>query len=259
MTDRRASRRDVIRAGLRDAAPMLLGTVPFGLVAGATPVAGGLAVSHAMGLSVVVFAGASQIATADALIDGATVAVAVATAWAINLRLLLYSASLAPRLAHAPRRIRMVAAFFVIDQAYALADARWTGDDPPEDRVPYYLAMGALLGSTWLGATLVGALAGASMPDSVPLEFMVPLVFLVLLVPALASPAAIAAAIGGALGAVIAGETGAARLAVLIGGAVGIAVGTIVDTVRERRAVREQGAEGERRAVPEPGAEGGAP
>lgn len=46
-------------------APMLIGVVPFGLIAGTTPAAIGLDVSAALGFSLIVFAGASQLAAIE--------------------------------------------------------------------------------------------------------------------------------------------------------------------------------------------------
>lgn len=230
MSDIHASdRRGAVRAGVVAAAPMLLGIVPFGLVAGAAPIAAGLDVSEAIGLSVLVFAGASQLAITEILADGGGVAIAVVTALTINLRMLLYSASLAPVLAHEPLRKRLAAAYFLVDQAYALSIVRWTGADDRRLRLPFYFAVGGLLGTSWVTSTLVGALVGSSVPDEIPLDFAIPLVFLVLLVPVLEKrPSLLAAAVGG-VAAVAASELGAARLSIVIGGVLGIAAGVIAE------------------------------
>lgn len=224
-----ASTRSAVRAGFLAAAPMLLGVVPFGLVAGVAPIAAGLDAGKAIGLSVLVFAGASQLAVTDVLGDGGGVAIAVVTALTINLRMLLYSASLAPALAHEPLRRRLLAAYFLVDQAYALSIVRWDGTDDRRLRLPFYFGVGGTLGISWVAATVIGALVGSRVPDDVPLDFAIPLVFLVLLVPVLEKrPALVAAAVGG-LGAVAAAELGAARLSILIGGIAGIAAGAIAE------------------------------
>ena len=95
---------------------MLVGVIPFGLVAGATPATTGLGGGAAIGLSTIVFAGASQLAAADALADGGSALVAVIAACTINLRLLLYSASLAPHLAAVPLRRRLLMSYLLTDQ-----------------------------------------------------------------------------------------------------------------------------------------------
>ena len=57
-------------------------------------------------------------------------------AWTINLRMVLYSASLAPHLAGETLRTRLGVAYLLTDQAYAVSIARWTGDDDPDPTGP---------------------------------------------------------------------------------------------------------------------------
>lgn len=243
-------RRTELVAGARAVAPMLVGVIPFGLVAGATPATTGLGGDAAIGLSTVVFAGASQLAAADVLADGGAALVAVVAACTINLRMLLYSASLAPHLTHVPLRRRMLLAYLLTDQAYAVSITRWsTEPDPTGDgrtgptaarRVPYYLGAAVTLWAVWQVATIVGIVVGSAVPDSLPLDFAVPLVFLVLLVPAITSrPAAVAALVGGGV-AVLSAEAGAGHLSVLIGALAGIAAGAIAEAALERRAARDE-------------------
>lgn len=223
------------RAGATAMAPILLGAVPFGLVAGAAPVAAGLGGGAAVGFSTLVFAGASQLAAVDVLAGGGTALVAVLTACTINLRMVLYSASLAPSLAGEPVRRRLLVAYLLTDQAYALSITRWARDDGPEGRVPYFLGAATLLWVAWQASTVAGALVGGAVPDAVPLDFAVPLVFLVLLVPILRTvPAAVAAAVGG-LTAVLAAQAGAGPLSVVAGAAAGIVAGAAAEAGAERR------------------------
>lgn len=221
--------RQAVRDAIRDVAPMLVGIVPFGLVAGAAPIAAGLDVAHAVGMSTLMFAGASQLAVAEVLGSHGSAPVAVVTALIINLRMVLYSASLAPALARETLGRRLQISYFLVDQVYALSVIRWDGTDDRRLRVPYYMAMALLLWVSWQITTVVGALVGARLPDSVPLDFAVPLVFLVLLVPVLERrPSVVAAATGGAM-AVAAAELGAGRLAIVVGAVCGIAAGAAVD------------------------------
>ena len=223
---------DDVRAGARDVAPMLVGVVPFGLVAGAAPAEHGLGTGAAIGFSTIVFAGASQLAAIDVLGDGGSALVAAVAAWTINLRMLLYSASLAPHLAQEPLRTRLGMAYVLTDQAYAVSISRWDGNDDARRRVPYYFGAALLLWGSWQLCTIIGALVGPSVPEDVPLEFAVPLVFLVLLIPALNSrPAFVAAGVGG-FGAVLAAELGVGSLSLMVGALAGIAAGALTDTRR---------------------------
>jgi predicted branched-subunit amino acid permease len=224
------------RAGAAAAAPMLLGVVPFGLVAGAAPVAHGFGGWSAVGLSTVVFAGASQLAIVDVLSHGGSALVAILAAWTINLRMVLYSASLAPYLGHESTRRRIGAAYLLTDQAYALSIARWARDDDVGRRLAFYLGAGALLCTSWVSATIAGAVVGGAVPDSVPLDFAVPLVFLVLLVPVLVDRPAVVAAVAGGVVAVVAAEAGAGPLSTILGAGAGIAAGALVDSRQEQAA-----------------------
>jgi 4-azaleucine resistance transporter AzlC len=218
-----------MRDGITDVAPMLVGIIPFGLVAGAAPIAAGLDVAQAVGMSAFMFAGASQLAVAEVLGSGGGAAVAVVTALIINLRMVLYSASLAPALAGETLGRRLQVSYFLVDQVYALSVIRWDGTDDRRLRLPYYMAMALLLWVVWQVTTVIGALVGARLPDEIPLDFAVPLVFLVLLVPVLdRRPSLVAAAVGGAVG-VAAAELGAGRLAIVIGAVCGIVAGAAVD------------------------------
>lgn len=191
------------------------------------------------------FAGASQLAAIDVLGDGGTALVAVVAACTINLRMLLYSASLAPHVADEPLPRRMLMAYVLTDQAYAVSITRWSGEavvaaeggSPPNPsaRVPFYLGGALLLWVNWQICTVVGIAIGSAVPERLPLDFAVPLVFLVLLVPAISTrPAVVAAAAGG--GAAVAGaQAGAGHLAILLGAVVGITAGTFAEIRHDRR------------------------
>jgi predicted branched-subunit amino acid permease len=215
---------------------MVIGVLPFGLVAGATAVATGLGTGAALGFSTIVFAGASQLAAMDVLARGGSVIVAVLAAWTINLRMLLYSASLAPYLAREPRWRRLAAAYVLVDQVYAACITRWPEEDDPRSRVPFMAGAGGFLGLVWVTSTLVGALVGSAVPDRIPLDFAIPLVFLVLLVPVLTTRPAVVAAAAGGVAAVAAAEAGAGGLSVMAGAVSGIAAGALVEWAAERRA-----------------------
>ena len=222
-----------VRGGLRDVAPLLLGVAPFGVVAGATAVDAGLSPLQAVGLSVVVFAGAAQLAAIELLGDNAELLVVLATGVVINLRMLMYSASIAPHFRSFRARWKAACSYILTDQAYALSVARYTGADAdldPAARRRYYLAAGGSLWVVWQVCTLVGIVVGARVPPAWGLEFAVPLVFLSLLIPATTSwPKLVAAAVGG--GVAVAGTVLAVplNLGLIAGGAAGVAAGVLAD------------------------------
>jgi 4-azaleucine resistance transporter AzlC len=220
-----------LRRGVRDFAPIAIGIAPFGLVAGAAAVDAGLTPLQAAGLSVVVFAGASQLAAIDLLGSDAELVVVVLTGIVINLRMMMYSASIAPHFRSLRSRWKTVCAYVLTDQAYALSIARYAEADlDREGRRWYFLGVGVALWLVWQVCTLLGIYVGARVPDSWGLQFAVPLVFLSLLIPAVTSrPKLVAAVVGGSVA--VAGDVFAVPLdlGLIAGGLAGVAAGVVAD------------------------------
>lgn len=222
------ARRDAL-SGARTTAPILLGVVPFGLVAGVTAVEAGLSPLQAVGMSVVVFAGASQLAAIELLGRTAPATVVVVTALVINLRFVMYSASLAPYLRRLGAPARWVSAYVLTDQAYAVSLAEFRSSAPDErSRLWYYLGSALSLWVTWQVATAVGAVAGAAVPPDLSLEFAVPLTFLALLVPAIEDRnTGVVAAVSGSVG--VAAATLPFDLGLVTAALAGVALGVALD------------------------------
>lgn len=218
-----------LRAGVRAAVPILAGVIPFALVAGVAAVGAGLSVGQAIGMSVVVFAGASQLAMIELFGSDAALGVIVLTAVVINLRMLMYSASIAPHFQRYRRHWKGLLAYLLTDQAYAVSIARYA-DRPETDRRAFYLGIAATLWVVWQAGTVVGAVAGAGVPDAWALEFAVPLVFLGLLVPALENRNALAAGLVAAAIAV-AGTGLPLNLGLILGSVAGVAAGLLAQEV----------------------------
>ena len=225
---------DAFREGALEVLPIVAGIIPFGLVAGAAAVDAGLGFQGAMSLSLLVFAGASQLAAIDLLARDAPLLVVLVTVGVINLRMAMYSASLAPRFAQIPLLRRLGAAYFLVDQAYALTIFRVEQHPRRAHRLAYYLGVGVPLWAGWQLMTAIGALVGTTIPDWLPLEATIPLVFLAILVPAVTDRATLAAAVvSGAVATLAANLPNNAGL--LVGAFSGIAAGTLVALRTESR------------------------
>lgn len=219
--------RSEFRRGVRDVIPLLLGIVPFGFIAGIAAVNAGLGLPEAVGLSAVVFAGAAQLAALELIGRDAPLAVIVVTAVVINLRMLMYSASIAPHFQRLSRRTKATAAYLLTDQAYALAIARYRSDDGTRSAA-YYFGVAATLWVVWQLTTVAGVVLGTSVPESLGLEFAVPLVFLALLIPAMEDgPTTVAGVLGGIVAVVAAGLP--LNLGLLVGAVVGIVSGLLTE------------------------------
>lgn len=191
--------------GATTVAPMLLGVVPFGMVAGLAATEIGLRPVDASAFSLIVFAGAAQLAAIDLLGAGANLAVVIGSALVINLRFIMYSASIAPHFEEQPRRRQMLASYLLTSQAYAVSIVRFQRPDlGANGKYFYYLGAGLAMWSTWQSMTIAGIFVGAAVPDWIPLSFAVPLAFLALLLPATTDRPSLVAAITAAAVAVAA-------------------------------------------------------
>ncbi|MDX1593098.1 MAG: AzlC family ABC transporter permease [Gammaproteobacteria bacterium] len=234
-----ATRREAFGAGAAAVVPMLPGIAPFGVIAGLTAIATGLTTVQAMVLSGLVFAGASQLAMLQLVAEGAIPAVILLTVITINLRFAMYSASLAPHFQHLGRRWRLPLAALLVDQNYATTIQRYLhgGDAARRHGHWFYLGGGVTLWLTWQTATAVGVFMGTGVPREWSLDFAIPLVFLVLLVPALSDRAHVVAALTGGLVATLATDL-PLHLGIVAGAASGIAAGLLAEARHGTDAVR---------------------
>lgn len=189
-----SNRRHSFTVGLLAVLPILIGVVPFGLVAGAQVRQIGFGLAESTGMSVLVFAGASQIAATTIFGTGAPLWVALATALVINARMFIYGTSIAPLFAEAPGWARPILGYMLVDQNYTatMMDGRHRKD---VDVVWYYVGGGTVLWTVWQVSCVAGALLGPFIPPSWGLEFAVPLVFLAMLAPAMKDRTAVGVAL----------------------------------------------------------------
>ena len=216
--------------GARAVTPLLIGVVPFGLVFGI--VAAGSSVGPWLGgsTSVIIFAGAAQLATLQLVDAGVGGAVVIATALVINARHLMYSAALAPRFQEFPAVARFALPYVMTDQAFAVSIVRYGEVTDPVYRQWYFTGAALTLWITWQISTIVGIVLGAQVPASWSLDFAIPLVFLVLLVPAVKSrPDLIAALVGGGVAVAAAGAP--YGLGLMIGAVSGVIAGVVAQRV----------------------------
>ncbi|HEX2197354.1 MAG TPA: AzlC family ABC transporter permease [Burkholderiales bacterium] len=221
-------------AGARAAAPYLLGVAPFGLVTGVAMVAGGIPPLAAMAMSVLVYAGASMLAATQLLSAGTPLAVILLTVLFINLRFMMYSASMRAHLGGLPLRWKLAAGYLLADNAYGLSIARFNEHPPmrtehPEmrGRLGYFLGAALPIWVTWQAAVGLGIALGAALPAQWRLEFAAPLAFIALTVPLLRDRAMVAAALAAAV-TVVAAWALPLRLSLAAAAVAGIAVGLLV-------------------------------
>ena len=188
--------RSFFAQGYRDGLPFLVVASPFGLMFGVLATEAGLNMVEVLGMTILVVAGAAQLAAIQLMVEDAPTFIVLATALAVNLRMAMYSASLAPWLGAASLKRRLVMAYFLVDQSYALSLQKF--EDRPEmtldQRIAYYNGTFTAILPFWFGASIIGAVIGTSIPAEWSLDMAMPLTFLALVGPMLRTFAHMAAA-----------------------------------------------------------------
>lgn len=176
-------RLDEFLAGCRDEAPLQLGVIPFGMLYGIGALAVGMPAWLAQLTSMLVFAGAAQLVIVQMLGAAAGALPIALTAVLLNLRHTLYSASVAEHVRHLPRRWRVLLAYLLTDEAYAVAILRYArpAGPGPDLRHWYFLGCGLTLWGCWQLSTALGIAFGARIPPEWDIDFAVPLTFIALL------------------------------------------------------------------------------
>lgn len=220
-------------AGVRAELPLLLGVAPFGMIYGILALKAGLPVSMAQAMSSILFAGSAQFMAVQLLFNGTPLTVVVLTAFVVNLRHALYSASVAPYVHHLSRGWKVLLAYLLTDEAYAVVITHYSNETPAERKHWFYLGAGLTLWTCWQISTAVGIFLGAQVPSSWSLDFALALTFIALVVPALRDKAAASAAL--LAGAVAVFAYGLPyKLGLLLAALVGIAAGMLGEVVWRR-------------------------
>ncbi len=224
-------------AGVRAELPLLVGVFPFGLIYGTLALNAGIPPVAAQAMSSILFAGSSQFAFAQLVHESTPALVIVLTIAVINLRHLLYSASLAPHMHDLSLRWKVILSYLMTDEAYAVAVLNYerisrTAACPERSRRGahyYFLGAGLALWSIWQVSTAFGLWVGAALPASLPLDFALPLTFIAMVVPALRNRPAVAAALSAGLVALLAYSL-PYKLGLILAALTGIVVGTILES-----------------------------
>lgn len=219
--------------GCRETVPLLAGAVPFGFVAGVACVGAGMTAFEVIALSIACFSGIAQLVAAQLLAAGSPLVVILAAALILSLRHLMYSAAFSPHVAHLSLKWRLAMSYLLTDQGFAMGVRRFSEPGANTHREWHYLGASLTLFVTWQAAIVIGAVAGAQIPASWSLDFVVVLSFISILAPTLRTRADLAAAIvAGAVALIAAGLPW--RLALVAGSLAGIGAGVLYEWVKQR-------------------------
>ncbi len=231
------TRRFEFFTGIKDEVPILPGVFPFGMIYGVLALGAHIPAITAQAMSSVVFAGSSQFIIAQLVAAGTPPIVIIVTAFIVNIRHMLYSASLAPFVKRLPTRWKWLLAYLLTDEAYAVTISHYRyGEGEVQDETFkhwYFLGTGLALWMTWQVSTAIGIFLGAQVPASWSLDFTSTLTFIALVVPSLKDRASTVAALTAGIVAVVVYAL-PFKLGLGVATIVGIVVGLCVENIRQR-------------------------
>ena len=167
--------------GIRDVSPLMIPVVPFGLIFGVLAIDVGFTPIQTMGMSLIVFGGASQIVLLQLFSGGASSLVIISSVGAVNSRHLLYGAVVSEHLSDLKLIWKIIISYFLIDQAFAISN-EYLKKNKNRNRYFHLVGGGATCWVIWQSTTFFGIILGASIPEELGLSFAVPLTFLAILV-----------------------------------------------------------------------------
>jgi 4-azaleucine resistance transporter AzlC len=217
------------RDGLIASLPIVLGYFPIAFSFGVAATRAGFAPVEAFALSLVIYAGASQFLALALLTSGAPALVSAFTLIAMNLRHVLYGPALMKAAGRgASTRHAWARAFGLTDEVFGQALGALARGKRFSETFMFGLGIGAY--ASWLGGTLTGAVAGGGALDGWPavsagLGFMLPALFLALLLSILSRrqvPVVLVAGAATILGSLTISGTGGILLGMLAGAIAGM-------------------------------------
>ena len=177
------TRKEQYLAGMRSGVPVIFGFVPVGIAFAIMARQAGFSALQTCGMSLCVFAGASQMMAAGMYGQGAGLFAIIFATFILNLRHLIMSTCVMNRMKDGGPAARLLAAFGVTDESFAL----FTTEKEENCFLFYFLGMITVTYSSWNAGTLIGAVASDFLPPIVTASLGIALyaMFIGLLVPSM--------------------------------------------------------------------------
>ncbi len=229
------SRKTEFFKGVRDTLPLAIGAVPFGIIFGTLSGSAGLPAAAAIGMSVFVFAGASQFIALGLVAAGTTWPMIVLTTFIVNFRHLLYTATLLPHLQRLSGRWQALLAFGLTDETFAVAVGRWQSTDASPHKKWYQLGSMLFMYTNWNLCTLAGLTAGRLLADigGWGLDFAMIAAFIGMVLPYLKDRPNICAVVAAGISALLFHGL-PHKLGLIAATLIGIGTGVMVETLAKR-------------------------
>ncbi len=207
---------------------MLLGALPFGMIYGVAAISAGIPASIAQAMSSIVFAGSAQFVMVQLIASGTPALVVILTGFIVNIRHMLYSASISPHTRMLHPLWKWLLAYLLTDEAYGVSILHYQKPGDDKQKRWYFLGGGLALWTTWQLSTAAGIFLGGHIPANWSLDFASTLTFIALVVPALKDRISTSAALTAALTALLVIAL-PLKLGIALAALVGIAVGLTLE------------------------------
>lgn len=214
--------------------PLCIGDFPFSFIVGALSVSAGMSVWQSTAWSAIVIAGSAQMLALNMLKTGATLGVIIFTTLIINLRHVLYSASISGTVREASFFKKCFMSYALTDEVYATTVKEMEGNK--KEKYLFYGSAMITFWAIWVLADFLGALVGASFPhiEKYGLDFAMVAAFIAIVLPQIKSQActvaAVVAAVSGVLLVVLPYSLG-----IVVASVLGVLAGLCVDLAEERK------------------------
>jgi 4-azaleucine resistance transporter AzlC len=217
------------RDGLVAAIPVVLGYLPIAFSFGVVATQAGLTAVEATALSLIIYAGASQFLAVALVTSGAPVLVAAFTVIAMNVRHVLYGPALLKSAEDAAgTRHAWAWAWGLTDEVFGQALGSLAQGKRFSERFMFGLGLPSYM--AWVGGTALGAVFGGGALAGYPavqagLGFMLPALFLALLLSMLTRrqvPIVAVAAVATGIGTLALSATGGILLGMICGALAGL-------------------------------------
>ncbi|MFW6264814.1 MAG: AzlC family ABC transporter permease [Bacillota bacterium] len=169
------------KAGAKSALPIVFGYLPIGMAYGLLARNSGLNIIETVAMSIFVFAGSSQLIAVDMLATNSAIMAIVMMTFLVNLRHFLMSASLSLYFKNTNKRLLPFLGFIITDESFAVGTASISEYQYKEY---FYLGLGVTAYLSWVFSSYLGAIIGDIIPvaELPALDFVLPAMFIVLLV-----------------------------------------------------------------------------
>lgn len=154
---------NTVQQAVFDIMPLALATVPWGILCGSLAISIGLSALQAQLMSLLVFAGAAQLAATNIMGAAGSLSSIFSSTFVISSRHLLYSAVFREHVRNSSLPIRVCTAFFLTDEMFAVTCAYIAKHQ--KYCALYAVSSGITFYVIWNVSTLMGIIAGQYLPD----------------------------------------------------------------------------------------------